>query len=456
VGGAGAVEGSVDVILLSYNRLDYLVEMVTALEQRTLHPYRLTIVDNASGAETRQWLRENATRFHQVIWNERNEHLAGLQRGIAATSSELFVISDADLVVGEPVAGRCWLGRLVELAERHRDFGLIGARLDSVSAARNARLAGAPVIDGELLETATGVWLNLIRREALQIPYASDGITCYALRRSGYRVGIAADVLVTHLGDRDPQRHPDYLARKQGASGWRTVYPDYPELGETASAPTLRELALAAGVLEALARHGVAAQDVLELDGGAGPVLAAATGTMATVEPGELVAGIAPAIAIVADPGGLDTAVAAAAFAGAGAWVVILTGAGVPAAGEGFALVDERPGPHPVVLALARIGSRRGWRRTLGLSTLEYRERWLALFAAACFGDDPALRVYVFKRANAAPAPSAEAKPNVIARPTGRRPRKLRVRRRRFGALVTKARRLVWAEWELRRRRGRG
>jgi GT2 family glycosyltransferase len=77
----------VDIILLSYNRLDYLAAMVDAIEEHTRWPYRLTVVDNASGPQTRQWLRDYAARFHQIVWNERNEHLAGLQRGIEATAS---------------------------------------------------------------------------------------------------------------------------------------------------------------------------------------------------------------------------------------------------------------------------------------------------------------------------------------------------------------------------------
>ena len=71
----------VDIILLAYNRLDYLIEMVDALAAHTAWPYRLTIVDNVSGPETRNWLRAHRDRFHQVIFNDRNEHLAGYQRG---------------------------------------------------------------------------------------------------------------------------------------------------------------------------------------------------------------------------------------------------------------------------------------------------------------------------------------------------------------------------------------
>ena len=224
----------IDIIVLSYNRLDYLIEMVEGVERNTRWPHRLTIVDNASGPSTRQWLRDNERRFERVVFNAANEHLAGHARGIAATASGLFVLSDADVVPHAPTAEGCWLTRLVALADRHPDFGLIGARLDSVTRARNERLESATVVDGEILETPTGVWLNLIRRDALRVPYMSDGITCYALRRAGYRVGIASEVYATHLGDGDPQRHPDYLARKSAASGWGVTYPDYPELADAA------------------------------------------------------------------------------------------------------------------------------------------------------------------------------------------------------------------------------
>ena len=232
----------IDIILLAYNRMDYLRRMVDALEANTVWPYRLTIVDNVSGPETRQWLRDNEARFHQIVWNRRNEHLAGHQRGIEATESELFVVSDADLLPHPPTADGCWLTRLVGLADRYRDFGLIASRIDSDSI-RTSPFEGKLRVDGEIIETETGVWLNLMRRGALRVPYMSDGITCYALKRAGYRVGVAQDVFCTHLGDEDVGRHPDYLARKQAATALGVVYPDYPEVQDIPRPPSLDELA---------------------------------------------------------------------------------------------------------------------------------------------------------------------------------------------------------------------
>jgi hypothetical protein len=444
----------VDIILLAYNRLDYLVEMVDALEQRTHWPYRLTVVDNASAPATRQWLRDNVARFHQVIWNPRNEHLAGFQRGIDATSSELFVLSDADLVVEPPTAAGCWLERLVALAARHPDFGLLGVRLDSVSEARNAQLESAPLIDGEILESSTGVWLNLIRRSALRIPYMSDGITCHALRRAGHRVGIAAEIRATHLGDRDPQRHPDYLARKQASSGWTTTYPDYPELGASPQPPTLLEIAFAAPLLVALERDAISPAETVELRAPQAP-LAAVVPAVNAHDADDLTPGAARAIALVAADGEdhanrqLDHA-----FVLAGEWVVVLASPAVPSAPAEWTLIGEHPGPHPALWRFAALAGRPRWQRLLLYSTTEHRDQWLAVFRAGCFGEDLPLRVYVFHRDPPLP-PSAVAGPSSPpagdgSRPAGRAPR---IRRRRVGALATKARRLIAAEWHLARSR---
>jgi hypothetical protein len=107
-----------------------------------------------------------------------------------------------------------------------------------------------------------------------------------------------------------------------------------------------------------------------------------------------------------------------------------------------------------VIAQLAALASRPRWRARLLYSTAEHRAQWLALFAAACFGEDLPLRAYVFRRTPAllAASPVHPAQRPAPSLQTARRPR---VRRRRLAALVTKARRLVQAEWRLARTRGR-
>jgi hypothetical protein len=453
------VPDPIDVVVLAHNRPDYLEQMIDALEERTRWPYRLTIVDNASAPETREWLRQQSPRLHRIIWNARNEHLAGHERGIAATTSELFVLSDADLVPHPPDGGRCWLTRLVELAERHPDFGLISARLDTLSDARNRHLETAPSIDGELIETAPGVWLNLIRRSALRIPYMGDGVTAYALRRSGYRVGIASDVWCTHLGDQDPLRHPQHIASKQAGLG--VVYPRYPELASSRRPPLLGELALAAPLLAALEHHGIDPAEVVELSRERWPPLSAVEPSVEAAVRGRRVAaarfvyedvppvrpGGAGAIALCGprhDQALLDDALGLARE-----WIVLLTAAVGLAIPPGWSLVAELPGPHPVIWRVARIASRRRWRRALGYSTSEHGSAWLSVMRAACFGERPALRAYVLRRDQPLERAPERWEPGAaVARAPRWRPR-LGRRGGRLGALLTKATRLLRAEWQL-------
>lgn len=457
----------VDIILLAYNRVEYLSEMVDALEQRTLWPYRLTIVDNVSGPETRNWLRANRNRFHQLIFNDRNEHLAGYQRGIARTDSALFVVSDADVLPHPATDEGCWLTRLIGLAERHPDFGLISTRLDSVTAARDIEAARKQLIDDELIETSTGVWLNLIRREALRIPYMSDGITSYSIRRSGYRVGVAAAVLATHLGDQDPERYPDYLARKQAASGLGTVYPEYPELAQAARPPRLSELMHAAPLLAAMREHAIEPGDTVELSRAEWPPLAAAEPGVESCVRGQhptaarwtytaappLAPGGATAVA-VSCPDGIDHDLVQDALSVAGEWVLILGSGEVPPEPDGWTIVDERPGPAEAFERLAETASSDRWRRVIGYSTLEHRRQWLEALEAACFDGPCRARVYVLRRQEPLPRTSDRWRDELGQTPA--LPRwSAPVRRARVGPLLTKASRLARAEWCLARQRRR-
>lgn len=453
----------VDIILLAYNRLDYLIEMVDALDQRTEWPYRLTAVDNVSGPETRNWLRAHRSRFHQIVFNQHNEHLAGYQRGIARTSSDMFVVSDADVLPHPPTDEGCWLTRLVGLADRHPDFGLISTRLDSITAARDIRADDKQLIDGELIETSTGVWLNLIRRRALRIPYMSDGITSYSIKRSGFRVGVAAGVLATHLGDQDPERHPDYLARKQAASGLGTVYPDYPELAQASRPPLLRELGLAAPVLGALESHGVDASETVELSRDVWPALSGAEPAVDSCVRGlptaaarwtydgapPLRPGGARAVAVLCT-GELDAELLGDALATAGEFIFLLSPTAPPEDLDGWSLIEEQPGLATAIERLTDVGSSSRWQRLLCFSTLEQRHNWVATMRAGCFDGPSRLRVYVLRRLAALPADASrwDDTASGAGRPTAPQWH-APVTRARVGPLLTKASRLVRAEWYL-------
>ena len=400
-----------DIVLLTHNRLEYLVATVEALHERTPEPFRLTIVDNASGSPVRNWLAEHRDLFHQVIFQEANEHVAGFQRGIDATTSDPYVVSDPDLIV--PELRPSWLARMLELMDRHPDFGLIGVGLDK---ANRPALIGpetyeaSAVVDGELVERSVGTWFQMIRRDALRVPYVKDNATCIAVREAGFRVGWAPKIRAFHLGWDDYRRHPVHLVAKNAlpVPYFPSPYPTYPEAELIARPPSLEELARAAPLVAELGRVGVAWEAVLEVAWG-DPILGPALEEVMTLHPPPprlpLDEGAAGAVVLVEPPG--ELAVDALAEATRVATTIVVAVVSLSTFGGRPAVEVAPPGwrGHEVAaigalpLELARRGDELpALMGHLRYTTLEDRERWLELFAAASIPPEGDERLFVFTR----------------------------------------------------------
>jgi Glycosyl transferase family 2 len=384
-----------DIVVLSHNRLDHLTRTIEALHARTPEPFRLTVVDNASESEVRNWLDANRGLFDRVIPLPENEHLRAFQRGIDASRSDPYVVTDPDIVV--PDLQPSWLARLHDLMERHRDFGLIGIGLDPVN--RPPVLdpePDGPLVDGELLETGVGTWFQMIRREALQEPYTKDSQACNAVRAAGYRVGWAPSIRGLHLGWDDYVTHPSHLLAKHEAF----AYTVYREVALIARPPSLEELAAAGPVVAVVREAGISDEAVVELAWDA-PVLGSVLEGVTTLHPPPRRVPLEEAAAVVlVDPPGresLDEAFRVAsrlvvALAAPTAFGEVTAGDLAPANWTG----SERAAARELVLEFARAGDAlprmRGYER---LDTLERRERWLQVFAAAAFGSTER-RLFVF------------------------------------------------------------
>jgi hypothetical protein len=400
----------IDIVLLAYNRLEYLVATVEALRERTPEPFRLTIVDNASESRVRNWLAENRELFHQVIFQADNEHIAGFQRGIDATSSDPFVLAEPDLIV--PALEPSWLVRLHDLMERHPDFGLVALGLDPVN---RPSVLGPEAIDedavvgGEIVEGSVGIWFQMIRRDALRVPYTKDSVACMAIREAGYRVGWAPGIRALHLGWDDYRLHPAHLAAK---NEMLSPYPYYREVDLIARPPSLEELAVAAPVAAALAEAGVSPESVLEL-AWATPVVAAVLDAATAVHPPPaklpLPDGAAGAVVLTEPPASSAENALAEAFRLARTAVVVVAPlpsfCGRPAAELAPAgwTGTERPSTGEILRQLARCGDAlEAMRTSARFTTLEHRDEWLAFFAAGSFGLAAEERLFVFERVGAA------------------------------------------------------
>lgn len=381
----------VDIIMLTHNRLDHLVATVDALEARTRSPYRLTIVDNASGPEVRNWLARHRERFHQLVLLDHNEFLTALNHGIAATTSDPFMVTDPDLVV--PDLDPCWLTRMRDAMERRPDFGLIGIGLDQgnlppVQAPES--IDPSEIVDGEIVERPVGSVFTLIRRDALRSSYLTDWATCQSVARAGYRYGWMLDVRAVHLGWDDFRLHPGHLAGK-------LIHGEYREVQLIERAPTLAELAMAGPILARTRELGIPDTAVLELTWSAPAVAASAPSAVAVVDlPSAVVPvedGGAGAVVLVDPPADRATELVHDACRVAGRAVIAVAPLATFAARTAAELAPagwrgrEAHGPGDVPLELAaRAGRDEDLSGMLGVRTIDDRERWLALFAAGAFG----------------------------------------------------------------------
>ena len=374
----------VDVVLLTHDRLGHLVRTVEALRERTRDvDLRLTVVDNASGPDVRNWLVAHREWFERVIPRPQNEHVPGFQHGIAVTTSDPFVVTDPDLVV--PDLEPSWLARLLAILDRHADFGLVGVELDPSNSPLSAEEAAAlreergPTGDPELREGNVGTHLQLIRRDALRVPYRSDRQVCDAVRAAGYRVGWAPHVRALHLGFEDPAANPEYLRVKDERGEF---YPSYASvLAGVERAPDLRALAAAAPVIAATRELGIADDEVVDR-----------SGLLTGVVPGVRAEGEGRATVVGDVTEVRADGEAAILVASLGAVEGRLADELAPPGWRG----EERPAVGDAVLALAAAADTSPvLRGRLGLTTLEHREEWLRLLAAGAFGTSDR-RVFLF------------------------------------------------------------
>lgn len=401
----------VDIIMLSHNRLEHLVATVDALEAHTRTPYRLTIVDNASGPEVRNWLAANRGRFDRIIWSSENEMLEAFNRGMAVTTSDPFIVTDPDLVV--PDLEPCWLTRMLDLMERHPDFGLIGIGLDQSNlppVQEPERLAAEEIVDGEIVERFVGSTFQVIRRAALREPYRTDHKTCLAVKAAGYRVGWALDIRALHLGWDDFKLYPGHLASKLHLG-------EYREVNLIERAPTLPELAIAGPIVAQTRAQGIPDAAVLEItwtDPAVAAVLPDAVCVQAPPDgPLPFADDAAGAVVLVDPPPERAVELVAEACRVAAGLVVAVAGLQAFAARPADELGREgwtgreADGPGDVPLALAQAAAADdALALQVGVTTIDDRERWLALFAAGAFGRG-SRRLWVWSGPETPPPPAA-------------------------------------------------
>ena len=111
-------KNSCDIIIPVWNELDATAECINSIVKHTHYPYRLVIIDNASDAPTRDYLRSLRDRKEinlELIRNERN-------LGFVKAVNQGIVLSDAPylcIMNNDTVATAGWLEVMINAMESH-------------------------------------------------------------------------------------------------------------------------------------------------------------------------------------------------------------------------------------------------------------------------------------------------------------------------------------------------
>lgn len=212
----------VSIVIVTFNALEHTKRCVQSISAYTsAPPYHLIFVDNASTDGTVEYLR--ALPGSTVIANADNRGFpAAANQGIAASRGEYVLLLNNDVKVTPG-----WLERLVDVAECHDRVGAVGPVSDGVGEIqRDDVFSGRMGDDAALLRHAAEVaafnrsqsfefhrvagFCMLLSREAIErvggldeafgVGFYDDDDLCLRLRRAGYRIMVAPDVFVHHVG----------------------------------------------------------------------------------------------------------------------------------------------------------------------------------------------------------------------------------------------------------------
>lgn len=128
-------KNTVDIIVLTYNRLQYFSTFVKELSRRTRYPFRLIVVDNGSVDGTRaviEQMQKDGIVWKYLFTDDNYLMAKAFTMGFSMVESEYFITVADDMILPKlDKKTPCWLEVFVAKMDSDKDIGCInfvGAR----------------------------------------------------------------------------------------------------------------------------------------------------------------------------------------------------------------------------------------------------------------------------------------------------------------------------------------
>lgn len=113
-----------DIVMPVWNQLEITKNCIASIEKNTSHPFRLIVVDNASGEETRLYLEGLRMINGNPVLLIRNDENAGfikaVNQGMAVSKAPYVCILNNDTIV---TGG--WLDQMIAVADSNKSIGIV-------------------------------------------------------------------------------------------------------------------------------------------------------------------------------------------------------------------------------------------------------------------------------------------------------------------------------------------
>jgi len=122
----------VNIVIVTYNRLQYTQKSIASIVDNTVFPYVLTVVDNGSADGTQAWLRKQKRRgiIKNLILHPENKGYAyAANDGWEAEDSDYYVKVDNDIIIQK----KGWLSDMIEVIDNCPEVGAIAYNFEQDS-----------------------------------------------------------------------------------------------------------------------------------------------------------------------------------------------------------------------------------------------------------------------------------------------------------------------------------